>query len=264
MVELLFGELGEAAAPLLSLTDPGSDGFNRSEKTSPEEFPAGTEPSAYRFRIAHRAREHTAPAQLEEKVMQRRLRTLSLTAAALSAAIVMSACGSDDKTDTTANEAPAATTAPAASAPAGTETTAAAGGGVKLATVKDAKLGDVVTDGSGFVLYRFDKDTAKPPASNCAGDCASTWPPVLASGKPDVTGIDAGLLGTVKRADGSEQVTIDGWPVYRFAADSAAGQTNGQGVGGVWWAVTPTGGKAGAPAPASAPTYDDGYSQSGY
>ncbi len=189
--------------------------------------------------------------------MQRRLRTLGLTAAALSAALVMSACGSDDKkTDTTASEAPA----PAAAA--SSATSAAAGGGVKLATVKDAKLGDVVTDGTGFVLYRFDKDTAKPPASNCTGDCASTWPPVLASGAPELAGIDTALLGTVKRADGAEQVTINGWPIYRFAADSAAGQTNGQGVGGVWWAVTPTGGKAGAgAAPASAPTTDDSYTR---
>jgi predicted lipoprotein with Yx(FWY)xxD motif len=190
---------------------------------------------------------------LEEHVMQRRLRTVSITAAMVSAAILMSACGNDKKTD----DSGAATTsaAGASSSPAaGSSSSAAAGGAVKLMAAKDAKLGDVVTDAAGFTLYRFDKDSDKPPTATCTGDCATNWPPVAVSGKPEVEGVDAAVVGTVKRADGVEQATINGWPVYRFAGDSAPGQTNGQGVGKVWFAVTPAGGKAGADAaPASAP-----------
>jgi predicted lipoprotein with Yx(FWY)xxD motif len=192
--------------------------------------------------------------------MKRRLRTVSITAAIVSAAIVMSACGNDKKSDTSAG---AASTTSAAT---DTSSSAAAGGAVKLMAAKDAKLGDVVTDAAGFTLYRFDKDSDKPPTATCAGDCATNWPPVVASAKPEVDGV-AATVATLKRADGTQQVTINGWPVYRFAGDSAPGETNGQGVGGIWYAVTPAGGKAGAAAasgstPASSPA--SGYVKDGY
>jgi predicted lipoprotein with Yx(FWY)xxD motif len=113
-----------------------------------------------------------------------------------------------------------------------------------LISTQDAKLGEIVTDGAGFTLYRFDKDTAKPPVSNCANECAVAWPPVTAADAPALTGIDKSLVGTIKRADGSTQLTLKGWALYRFAGDTAPGQTNGQGVGGTWFVVNPTGGKA--------------------
>ncbi|MBR7678887.1 hypothetical protein KDA82_39280, partial [Streptomyces daliensis] len=99
-------------------------------------------------------------------------------------------------------------------------------------------------------LYRFDKDTATPSKSNCEGECATTWPPVVVSprGKIFIDGIDESAIGTVKRSDGTLQVTIGGWPVYRFSKDLRPGDTNGQGVGGTWFGVTPDGQKAGEPA----------------
>ncbi|MFD0349742.1 SCO0930 family lipoprotein [Kitasatospora aburaviensis] len=112
----------------------------------------------------------------------------------------------------------------------------------------------VVTDSQGFTLYRFDKDTAKPPMSNCNDGCAKTWPPVAKEGTTAGTGIDAAMLGEVTRADGSKQLTLGGWPVYRYAQDTAAGDTKGQGVGGVWFALAPDGKKA-APAATAAPAY---------
>jgi predicted lipoprotein with Yx(FWY)xxD motif len=189
--------------------------------------------------------------------MQRRLGKLSITAATLSMIIVMSACGSDSKSSDTAatqattssaatSAAPTSSAATAAAPASSAATAAAAPAGAKLAIVKDAKLGDIIVDAGGFTLYRFDKDTAEPPKSNCSGACVGNWPPVSATGKPEVTGIDAALVGTVKRDDNTEQVTIAGWPLYRFAADAAAGETKGQGVSGIWWAVTPTGAKAAA------------------
>ena len=103
----------------------------------------------------------------------------------------------------------------------------------------------MLTDQSGMTLYRFDKDTAKPPKSNCDGDCAKAWPPMLATGDVQVQGVDKSLVGKVTRSDGTEQVTVGGWALYRYAKDTKAGDANGQGVGGAWYAANAKGGKAG-------------------
>jgi predicted lipoprotein with Yx(FWY)xxD motif len=126
-----------------------------------------------------------------------------------------------------------ASTSPAAVAPAG-----------KLTVASNPDLGKVLTDGSGLTLYRFDADTANPPKSNCDGDCATTWPPVPADDATAGAGIDKSLLGEVTRADGTKQLTVSGWPVYRYAKDVNAGDVNGQGVGGKWFALAPDGKKA--------------------
>ncbi|WP_329232924.1 SCO0930 family lipoprotein [Streptomyces canus] len=114
----------------------------------------------------------------------------------------------------------------------------------KLEVSANAELGDVLTDSSGLSLYRFDEDTAEPPKSNCNGDCATAWPPVPANDASAGAGIDKALLGEVTRADGSKQLTIAGWPAYRYAKDTKAGDLTGQGVGGKWYALAPTGKKA--------------------
>ncbi|MFJ1790203.1 hypothetical protein [Kitasatospora griseola] len=115
-----------------------------------------------------------------------------------------------------------------------------------LMTEHNGTLGTLVTDGQGFTLYRFDQDTNNPSATHCTGDCATLWPPELTtgSGAPALKGIDAKLVSTVTRPDGTHQITLNGWPLYRYAPDTKPGQTNGQGVGGTWWATTPTGDKA--------------------
>ncbi|MGQ0838879.1 hypothetical protein [Actinokineospora sp.] len=117
---------------------------------------------------------------------------------------------------------------------------------VRLAAAEIDGLGTVVTDQDGRTLYRFDKDKAKPPTSTCVAECATAWPPALAGDtEVAVRGVDDSLIGTVERADGARQLTLDGWPLYRFAKDQAAGQAKGQGVGGTWFAATPEGKKAG-------------------
>ncbi len=113
-----------------------------------------------------------------------------------------------------------------------------------LATAVVSGLGTVLTDGKGLTLYRFDKDTANPSVSNCDGDCAAKWPPVVASGDVQVQGVDQALVKTVDRTDGTKQVTVGGWPVYRFAQDAAPGEAKGQGVGGTWFVAAPDGKKA--------------------
>lgn len=116
----------------------------------------------------------------------------------------------------------------------------------QLAVWDSKKLGKVVTDSEGLTLYRFDKDTAQPPKSNCEGACATTWPVVSAKGAVAPPGVDESLMGEITRSDGSKQLTIDGWPMYRYAKDKKAGDAKGQGVGGTWYAAAPDGKKAAA------------------
>jgi predicted lipoprotein with Yx(FWY)xxD motif len=133
-------------------------------------------------------------------------------------------------------------TPPAPAVPA----TAAPAQGTVLRAGTTPKLDTFVVDGAGFTLYRFDKDSATPPKSTCEGDCAAKWPPVVAvpGSSLSVTGVPQEAVGTVARSDGAVQLTIGGWPVYRFSGDTGPGATSGQGVGGVWAAVTPEGKKA--------------------
>ncbi|MCX4669182.1 hypothetical protein OG453_21325 [Streptomyces sp. NBC_01381] len=124
---------------------------------------------------------------------------------------------------------------------------------VQLSAAKAGALDPVVVNGSGFTLYRFDKDTASPSKSTCNGACATTWPPVLVDpgSKIFVDGVRPSDVGVVKRDDGTRQVTVGGWPVYRFSKDLKPGDTNGQGVGGTWFGVQPGGQKSGVPADAA-------------
>jgi predicted lipoprotein with Yx(FWY)xxD motif len=119
---------------------------------------------------------------------------------------------------------------------------------VELNTAENPVIGTYVTDGAGRTLYRFDEDSNKPPKATCNGDCAKAWPPLLikSPGKIFPKGINPKILGYVERADGTCQVTINGWPVYYFAKDAKPGDILGQGVQGTWFAVDPKGGKTGA------------------
>jgi predicted lipoprotein with Yx(FWY)xxD motif len=108
---------------------------------------------------------------------------------------------------------------------------------------KVARMGNVVTDQDGWILYRFDKDSADPPSSNCVDKCAQVWPPALTDGNPSVQGVSDDKVGTVTRQDGTRQITIGGWPVYRYIGDKKPGQWKGQAVGGTWFVVDQNGKK---------------------
>lgn len=189
-------------------------------------------------------------------------RTLMVSFAAVAGAAVIAACGSSGTSGSTSGgSAPSsAASSPAPSSPA-TGSGASSAAGLKTASV--GTLGTIVVDGKGMTVYRFDADTNSPPTSNCSGSCATYWPPVPAgSGTPQVQGVSSSLVGTITRADGTKQLTLAGWPLYTYAGDQAAGDARGQGLnasGGLWWAVTPTGAKAGSssgssPAPSTSGT----------
>ncbi len=105
-------------------------------------------------------------------------------------------------------------------------------------------IGNYLESSNGFTLYLLNTDTPYR-TSTCTGTCATYWPPYTFSGNLSAlsvqTGINASAFGTITRTGGGTQLTYDGWPLYRFTGDSAAGQTNGNGLhafGGVWYAVT--------------------------
>ena len=104
----------------------------------------------------------------------------------------------------------------------------------------NATLGSFLVDSKVMTLYLYTKDT--PGTSNCYGGCATAWPPLLTNGAPTAgDGVTASMLGTTTRTDGSVQVTYNGWPLYYYAPDKAAGDTTGEGKGSVWYVITPAG-----------------------
>jgi predicted lipoprotein with Yx(FWY)xxD motif len=106
-------------------------------------------------------------------------------------------------------------------------------------------LGRILVNSRGHTLYLFGKD--RNGKSSCSGQCASFWPPLIASGKPTVAGgAKASLIRVIKRADGRRQVTYNHHPLYTFVKDKSKGQTHGEGVsafGSKWYAVSPSGAK---------------------
>ena len=112
---------------------------------------------------------------------------------------------------------------------------------------------------NGHTLYLFAKD--RNGRSSCTASCAKFWPPLLVSGKPTAgAGVEASLLGTTRRSNGTMQVTYNKHPLYTYLLDKVAGQTKGEGVaffGAKWWAVSAKGVsiiKVSAPTTTTTPT----------
>jgi predicted lipoprotein with Yx(FWY)xxD motif len=166
--------------------------------------------------------------------MKRRSKVLMAAAVpAVLIALLVAGCGSSGSDNVKVSP-------PAASAKASTPN----GGGATV-DVRTSGLGRYLVDSQGRTLYLFEKDTGTK--SMCSGACASVWPPSTTSGRPKAgADVDQGLLGTTAGSDGKTQLTYNGHPLYRYAGDQAAGDTNGQGLtqfGGGWDVVSPGGQK---------------------
>ena len=109
--------------------------------------------------------------------------------------------------------------------------------------VHGSTYGRILFDGRGFALYAFTRDRAGRSA--CAGACARAWPPYVVKMQPKAgTGATAALLGTIRRGNGSRQVTYAGKPLYYYVGDREPLQVLCQNVvefGGLWLVVRPTG-----------------------
>ena len=107
-------------------------------------------------------------------------------------------------------------------------------------SLRTTKLGAVLVNAKGRTLYLFTYD--KGAKSSCSGTCTKYWLPAITRAKPTAgSGLKTALLGTTTRSDHSRQLTYNHHPLYTFALDKQAGQTNGQGqtaFGGRWWAVS--------------------------
>ena len=180
---------------------------------------------------------------------------LKIAAPLLAVGLAVAACSGSAATTVTA---PPAAAAPASAAPASAAAAPASaapstsgsggydsgggygkgtGGSTGSASVSLAKtsLGTVLVGAGDKTLYVFLADSTGTSA--CTGSCATNWPP-LAGDKPALgAGLTAAEFGSITRADGTTQVTFHGRPLYYFAGDQAAGQTNGQGIGSKWYVV---------------------------
>jgi predicted lipoprotein with Yx(FWY)xxD motif len=161
------------------------------------------------------------------------------------AALALAACGGGHGSDESSSVAdrPEAAAAPEAA------TDAAAVGEA------DTGLGTVLVDAEGLTLYGLTDDTDGIPT--CDGACADAWPPLTVDSAGLPAGLDADLYRVVERSDGTFQLAAGEWPLYGFAGDAAPGDTNGQGSGGVWFAVAPDGSLIGRPE--AAPASDSAY-----
>ena len=146
---------------------------------------------------------------------------IKVVAVAALFALGMAGCGNGDETDGGTDAEPE----PAAEA---------------TVDVEASDLGEIVVDAEGKTLYVFLADEGSD--STCYDECEAAWPPLTVDGDPVAgEGVDAALLGTTEREDGSTQVTLDGHPLYYFASDETADDIKGQGVGDVWFVVAPDG-----------------------
>jgi predicted lipoprotein with Yx(FWY)xxD motif len=166
------------------------------------------------------------------------MRNRLLLLASLSSIALVAACGGSSGGSTAASSSTPSAAASSSSAPA------AGGTQIKLASTSK---GSVLTDDKGRVLYMFNPDNRG--ASVCYGGCATAWPPTITTGAPTAgAGLDASLLGTTTRKDGSTQVTYNKYPLYTFAFDQKPGDTNGQAVQSIWWVLDAKGVPQDAPA----------------
>jgi len=168
---------------------------------------------------------------------------LALNGAVAGAALLVAACGSYSASayGTAASPSSNGRYPGVASSPAGTPAPPAA----ITVSLRNTPLGQILVDGSGRTLYLFEAD--KTNISNCYGDCASVWPPLIASSTPTgAAGINQSLLTTTTRKDGSLEVTYNGHPLYYFVSDKQAGETTGQAIssfGAEWYVISAAGSK---------------------
>ena len=158
-------------------------------------------------------------------------------------ALALAACGP---------AAPGAPTAVPTVAPAPTAApTSAAAAGSGSATIKLAQIqgfGLFLTDDAGRTLYAFDKDSKDTTA--CTGNCLQNWPPYIVQGTPQAGDrINASLISTFARPEGTTQAEYDGHPLYYFAGDKSPGDVKGHGVAGLWHVLSPRGNPMTNPAP---------------
>ena len=167
----------------------------------------------------------------------------------VAAALVAAACGSSATAGNPYGSPAASPSAAPVASPSAAPTPVATPVTTPVATgtridVGSTRLGKVLVDGKGRTLYLFAADAGTKSTCNSSA-CVQYWPPLLTKGAPQAgAGVNANLLGTTKRQDGTTEVTYAGHPLYYFISDNKAGDVTGQGIngfGGPWYVVSPSG-----------------------
>jgi predicted lipoprotein with Yx(FWY)xxD motif len=168
--------------------------------------------------------------------MKRKITLLIAAAVPLAIVLIVAACGGSTSGS------------PYSSGPYGSAVKASAPNGIARVTkvgTANSPLGRIVVDNKGRTLYLFENDNIRH--STCYGQCATYWAPLLSHGKPLArAGLRQSLLGTTQRANGSDQVTYAGHPLYRFLPDRTTGEAKGVGshaFGAGWDVLSPAGNK---------------------
>lgn len=165
---------------------------------------------------------------------------------ALGAVLAVAGCGSSSSNSSSSGGGGAYGSSGVTTKPASSST----GGTAAVVSVGSASgVGKVLVDSKGMTLYYFEKDKQGGSQSTCYGPCASLWPPQTTSGAPKVSGgAQQAKVSTIKRTDGTTQVTYAGWPLYTYAADTKPGDATGTDIksfGGSWYPLHANGEKAG-------------------
>ena len=165
-------------------------------------------------------------------------------ASVIAAVVVIAACGSSSKT--ASKYSTTASTSTSTSSEVTTTTAAAASSGATLGTATNSTIGQqILVDSSGRTVYLFMPDGSSKTTTVPAAIKAN-WPPVKSTATPTVgAGLDQSKVAADMQADGSDQVAYGGHLLYTFAGDKAAGDAKGQGLGGVWYVLSPAGTKIG-------------------
>jgi predicted lipoprotein with Yx(FWY)xxD motif len=132
-------------------------------------------------------------------------------------------------------------------------TSGPAAAGLTIGSASSGALGSFLTGDGGKTIYVLTKDSAN--TSTCtSGTCAQNWPAVKVSAgqQPQAGSGVTAQLATITWPDGTVQVTYNGRPLYYYAGDAKAGDTNGQGSNGVWF-VAPSSGVLSGASPAASP-----------
>jgi predicted lipoprotein with Yx(FWY)xxD motif len=174
--------------------------------------------------MSNLSRQHLTRQHLTRQHLSR----LPLFAGGLGVLLLAAACGGSSTSVT---------------ASASGSTAAAKSAAATVVNAATTSAGKILVDDKGRTMYAFAAD--KKGHSSCTGTCLTYWPLVPAGAKAptDGAGVTA-TFGVIKRADGTSQLTADGWPMYTYVGDSKPGATTGQGKnlsGGLWWVVDPTG-----------------------
>jgi predicted lipoprotein with Yx(FWY)xxD motif len=165
------------------------------------------------------------------KVPNRRRRVLLVVPAAAAGLAALAACSSSSSSPAGSSPSSSPAGSSPSSSPAGSSSAVSGSTGAAAAGLKTASVGGVtiLTNAKGFTLYTFAPDTATTSA--CNGSCATAWPPQTASATVKSP------YSTIKRSDGSTQLTFNGHPLYTYIGDTAPGTASGNGVnafGGLW------------------------------